>query len=491
VTNTDVVVIGAGPVGLMLVCELRLAGVDVLAVERREGPSRESRAVAFHARTAELFASRGILDRFLATGTIMPTGHFALLPTRLDFGQLDTHHGYQVIQPQSRTEEILEGRAVELGARIHRGRTAVSVTQYSNRVIVEMDNHDIVTARWVVGCDGSGSIVRSEAGIAFPGTGSTATSIVADLRLAAPPETWTTHVSERGALLLGPLGDGFYRAVIVDPRYSHIPPRAPVTLDETESSLRHIAGTDFGVTGARWLSRFGNAARQAETYRSGRILLAGDAAHIHPPIGAQGLSTGMQDAANLGWKLAASVRGWGTDRLLDTYHAERHPAVAAVLGCTILQSRLLDFSTEGMALRDRFARLLRFSPVNRYIAGQVSALDVAYARDPHDHGLVGRRLPDIPLYGAGGPSHLYQYLTPARLLLLDQSASMAPQLDPAWGNRLTTVTARCPDLPVRAVLVRPDGHIAWAGDDPNEAKQALRRWLGDRSVHAVPGSSVA
>lgn len=481
----DVVIVGAGPVGLWLACELRLAGVSPLVLERRVERTRESRAVAFHARTAEIFDLRGILDRFLAEGRPLPAGHFALLPTPLDFSTLPTRHPYQVILPQSRTEELLDERARELGVPIHRGHEVLAVRQNTDAVTVAVrgpEGERELRAGYVVGCDGAGSVVRTEAGIAFPGTDPGVTAVVADVELRDPPRRWGFRVNPRGVLLIGPLGAaGQYRIALMDVERRSVDRRVPVTPEELRESVTRIAGTDFGMGAAHWLSRFGNAARQAERYRSGRILLAGDAAHVHPPLGAQGLNTGLQDAMNLGWKLAAQVAGWAPAGLLDTYHAERHPVGTLVLANTLAQAALTDVSATGMAMRELFATLLRFEPVNRHLAGQISAVDLGYPSADGSHPLVGQRVPDLP--------SLPEALHAGRAVLLDlaDDARLRDAVGAGWGDRIDVLAAESATAGLDAVLVRPDGHVAWAstGATPDEAiagaRSALTRWFGAES----------
>ncbi|HEV2783278.1 MAG TPA: FAD-dependent monooxygenase [Actinophytocola sp.] len=472
----DVVVVGAGPVGLWLAAELRLAGVEPVVLERRGELTRESRAVAFHARTAEIFAARGIVDRFVAEGLPLPRAHFALLPTPLDFSRLPTGYPYQLILPQARTEHLLAEWARELDVPIRRGHNVVGVRQDESSATVAVRGPDgayELSARYVVGCDGGNSIVRIQAGIDFPGTDTGVTAVVSDAQLRDPPTSWGFQVNDRGALLMGPLGtSGLYRVAVLDAARTMVDKREPVTVAELRESIRRIAGTDFGLDAVPWVSRFGNAARQAERYRSGRILLAGDAAHVHPPLGGQGLNTGLQDAMNLGWKLAAEVHGWAPPGLLDTYHAERHPVGLAVLANTLAQLRLVDGSEAAMPLRDLFAFLLTMEPVNRYLAGQVSGLDFAYPSADGDHPLVGQRVPALP----GLPEALHA----GRPVLLDlaDDPKLRNTVTSGWSDRVDVVSTPDPTAPA-AVLVRPDGHIAWASGGTTPIEHALTQWFGN------------
>ncbi|MEU0839798.1 FAD-dependent monooxygenase [Streptomyces sp. NPDC005962] len=472
----DVVVVGAGPVGLLLAAELRLAGVSVTVIERAAERSPHSKALTLHPRTLEVLAMRGLADRFVREGTPLPTGHYAGLPARLDFSVLDTRFPYTLVLPQLRTEQLLEERLRALGGEIRWEHRALAVRQDEGGAEVDVDGPDgrhTLRAGWVVGCDGAGSTVRTASGIGFPGTPATTTGFLGDVVLDEPPNV-PSVTNEHGGILIVPLGDGHHRIAGSGRESATRPASESFTLDELRAAVRAIAGTDFGMRAPRWLSRFGNAARQAAHYREGRVLLAGDAAHMHMPMGGQGLNVGLQDAFNLGWKLAAQCRGSAPAGLLDSYHAERYPVGAALLENTQAQTAMGAVYTEDTrALRAVFSDILATHPaVNRQLAGQISALDVAYPAPAGAAPLAGLRAPDVGLEGAAAPS-LYPLLGDGRFVLLDLGGEGAAAEVMALAERaaggadgVRVVTARratghrgWEDL--RTVLVRPDGHIAW------------------------------
>ncbi|MFE5768832.1 monooxygenase [Streptomyces sp. NPDC056485] len=517
--DTDVIVVGAGPTGLMLACELALAGVRTRIVERRDAPQPDSRALTLHPRSVELMDQRGLADRFLALGRTVPGWHFAGLGTRLDFSALDSRHAYTLFLAQARTEALLEERARELGVEIHRGRESTGVRQDADGVEVDVRGPggrvETVRASYAVGCDGGRSIVRREAGIGFPGTDETLTGVLGDFA-AADPEGLARARAE--GVLAVPLEDGLTRIVLIDPERMRTPAAEPVTLEEFRRSLVRICGSDCGIGRPRWLSRFGNATRLAERYRSGRLLLAGDAAHIHFPAAGQGLNTGLQDAMNLGWKLAAEVNGWAPAGLLDTYHAERHPVGLAVTGNTEVQTLLAElplvpaYQGPAAALRGLLDELLGIEEVNRRLAGLVSGLGIGYpATGPGADPLVGARMPDVPLGIPGSAAtRVYELLHEGRFVLLNLAREQGFGTDGGWAGRVTAatpagagrVTALAsagtgqyrPLTPAGAgharldgvaeVLVRPDGHIAWATRTAGAAArraeryEALAAWAG-------------
>ncbi|MFF8281153.1 monooxygenase [Streptomyces albus] len=503
--NPDVIIVGAGPTGLMLACELALAGVRTRILERRTEPQRNSRALSLHPRSVELMDQRGLLDRFLELGRTVPGWHFAGLRTQLDFSALDSRHGYTLFLPQARTEAILEERAHELGVEISRGHETLGVTQDGDGVEVETrvpgGGTETVRGLYAVGCDGGRSIVRRTAGIDFPGTDETLTGMLGDFAVVTPEPGALDAARSRG-VIIAPLEGGLTRFVCLDPERIRVPAREPVTLEEFRTSLTRIAGSDCGIAEPRWLSRFGNATRLAESYRAGRILLAGDAAHIHFPAAGQGLNTGLQDAMNLGWKLAAAVNGWAPPGLLDSYDGERRPVGQSVTENTEVQTLLAEltlvpqYQRPAAALRKLLDGLLGMAEVNRRLADQVSALGTLYPpADPDADPLVGRRMPDVGLTAAGSEAtRVYELLAQGRFVLL------APAEDPAlreavetgWGSRVTAVTVdkydEHPDLDgVAEVLVRPDGHVAWAtrttdgGARRDERVRALTAWAGTPS----------
>ncbi|MEU9992419.1 monooxygenase [Streptomyces sp. NPDC048045] len=501
--DVDVIVAGAGPTGLMLACELALAGVRTRIVERRTEPQRDSRALTLHPRSVELMDQRGLLERFLPLGRTVPGWHFAQLPTHLDFSALDSRHGYTLFIAQARTEALLEERARELGVGILRGHEATGVSQDGEGVEVQVRGPagvESVRARYAVGCDGGRSVVREAAGIGFPGTDETLTGVLGDFGVidADPAVLGAARAS---GVLVAPLEGGLTRLVYVDPERMRVAAREPVTLEEFRASLIRICGSDCGIAEPRWLSRFGNATRLAESYRSGRVLLAGDAAHIHFPAAGQGLNTGLQDAVNLGWKLAATVNGWAPPGLLDSYDEERNPVGRAVTENTEVQTLLAEltlvrqYQRPAAALRKLFDELLRMEEVNRKLAAQVSALGTAYPPAmPGADPLVGRRMPDIGLTATASKAiRVYELLPQGRFVHLDLAGD--PELGAVvagWGSRITPVTVTKRDdhaalEGVTEVLVRPDGHIAWATRTAditarrNERRAALTAWAGTPS----------
>ncbi|WP_050515080.1 monooxygenase [Streptomyces rimosus] len=514
--DVDVIVVGAGPTGLMLACELALAGVRTRVLERRAEPQRDSRALSLHPRSVELMDQRGLLGRFLPLGRAVPGWHFAQLPTHLDFSVLDSRHGYTLFLAQAHTEALLAERARELGVEIERGREVAGVGQDGDGTEVKVRGRDgnvaTLRTRYVVGCDGGRSVVRQSAGIAFPGTDETLTGVLGDFATVDPGALDAARAS---GVLVAPLEGGLTRLVLIDPERMRVPAAEPVTPEEFRTSLTRLCGTDCGVAEPRWLSRFGNATRLAESYRSGRVLLAGDAAHIHFPAAGQGLNTGLQDAMNLGWKLAAVINGWAPPGLLDSYDAERRPVGQLVTENTEVQTLLAEltlvprYQRPGAALRALFDELLGMEEVNRTLAERVSALGTAYRpTEPGSDPLVGRRMPDIGLKAVASEAmsgampdamseatRVYELLPAGRFVHLDfagDDPGAGAAVTTGWGARVNaiTVTGRedHPDLAdVTEVLVRPDGHVAWAtrtaevGDRRAERRAALLAWAGTPS----------
>jgi 2-polyprenyl-6-methoxyphenol hydroxylase-like FAD-dependent oxidoreductase len=478
-----VVVAGGGPTGMMLAGELALAGVDVVIVERRPDQHVDgSRAGGLHSRTIEVLDQRGIADRFLAAGTVMQTQGFAGIP--LDISDFPTRHNHGLALWQRDFEPILAGWVAELGVPVLRGREVVGFAQDDGGVDVEISDGTALRAGYLAGCDGGRSLVRKAAGIDFAGWDATTSWILAEVQMDDEPVIGMRP--EGGGI--GPVdregGGGPFRVVLTEPPVAD---DAEPTLEELSRGLVAAYGTDFGVHSPSWITRFTDMARQAAAYRAGRVLLAGDAAHVHAPTGGQGLNTGVQDAVNLGWKLAQVIDGSSPDSLLDTYHAERHPVGARVLRNTMAQVALATPGEHHQALRDTVAQLLAMDEPRQSIAGMMSALDVRYDLG-EGHQLLGRRVPDLDLETADGPMRAFELLHDARPVVLDLTGAGRVDVAP-WGGRVRLVEARHDgawELPVigevpapGAVVIRPDGHVAWAGTptDP-ELPRTLSRWFG-------------
>ncbi|MCW2642594.1 MAG: putative monooxygenase [Dactylosporangium sp.] len=453
-TDREVIVVGAGPVGLWLACELRIAGVDTLILEREQVRSPHPKALGIHARTIEVLAMRGMQEQFLAEGVKMPRWHFGMLEEKLDFTKLDTPYPFVLSFPQPRTEAILEDRALELGAEILRGQQVTGLAQDDSSVTVEVAGGRTFSGRYVVGADGAGSTVRHAAGIGYPGTDATVFAYLGDVVLDSPPPPGLVVHNEHGALITAPIPGGFFRVTGYDAANQE-PGRREVTMDELRSMAIRIAGTDFGMRDPSWLTRFGNATRQAETYRNGRVLLAGDAAHMHFPAGGVGLNVGLQDAMNLGWKLAAEVQGRAAEGLLDSYHGERYPLGAELAEHTLAQTALITAtSAEGQALRSLFGKLIVTQPsVSLELARKLSALDVSYPpADVDAHPLVGTRVAE-----AG------EFLLDGHAIVLNLSGKpLASASEYARKMGIGTFSGTFALSDARAAIIRPDGHVWWA-----------------------------
>ncbi|MEU8821353.1 rifampin monooxygenase [Actinoplanes sp. NPDC048796] len=467
---TEVIVAGGGPTGLMLAAELRLHGVGVVVLERDVDPARNVRAQGLHVRSIEIMDQRGLLGRFLERGRqFRPGGYFAGLGAGWPDG-LDTAHSYVLAIPQTVVEGLLAEHALEAGADLRRGAELTGLSQDDYGVTAELADGTRVPGQFLVGCDGGRSTVRKLAGIGFPGEPSRHETLLGQMEASAPAEEIAAVVAEvRRTQLrfgLGPVGDGTYRVVVPAGEAGPEP-----TLDDFRRQLRAFAGTDFGVHSPRWLSRFGDATRLAERYRDGRVFLAGDAAHIHPPTGGQGLNLGLQDAVNLGWKLAAAVAGWAPQELLDTYESERHPVAVDVLDNTRAQMELLSAEPGPQAVRRLLSGLMDIAEVNRRLISKITAIDIRY-----DFGagpdLVGRRLRDVRLKHSG---RLFDLQHAGRGLLLDQTGHLAAG---GWSDRVDRVADISDELESPAVLLRPDGHVAWAGTDQRDLDAHLSRWFG-------------
>jgi rifampicin monooxygenase len=474
----DVIIAGGGPTGMMLAAELRLHDVQVLVLERLAEPSPIVRSLGLHARSAEVMDQRGLLERFLAVGTQYPIGgqygFFAGITKPSP--SLDTAHPYTLGIVQPVTDRLLAEHAAEVGAEIRRGSDLVGLSQDEDGVTVELADGTQLRSRYLVGCDGGRSTVRKLLGVAFPGEPATIELLLGEMMLTASPETVTEVMTEvrktQRMFGAGPLADGVYRVVVPAAGLAEDKRVAP-TLEEFKQQLLVTAGTDFGAHSPRWLSRFGDATRLVERYRTGRVMLAGDAAHVHPPLGGQGLNLGVQDAFNLGWKLAAEVNGWAPAGLLDSYHAERHPVAATVLDNTRAQTVLMDPAPASQAMRRLMSTLMDFEDVNKYLIEMITSIGIRYDFGD-DNELVGRRLRDVELKRG----RLYEQMHAGRGLLLDQAGQLSVT---GWADRVDHVVDVSEELDIPAALLRPDGHVVWVGDDQEELAGQLAQWFGAAS----------
>lgn len=469
----DVIVAGAGPTGLMLAGELRLHGVRVLVLDKEAEPTRQSRAQGLHVRSIEVMEQRGLLERFLPLGRQFTVGGLFAGLGKTWPEQMDTAHSYVLAIPQQVTERLLTEHATEAGAEIRRGCEVVGLSQDDQGVSVELADGSRLRARFVVGCDGGRSTVRRLLGVGFPGEPSRVETLLGEMELTTPPDELAAVMAEvrKTQQRFGtmPLGDGVYRVIVPAGGVAEDRTAKP-TLEEFRQQLRTIAGTDFGAHSPRWLSRFGDATRQAERYRVDRVFLAGDAAHIHPPTGGQGLNLGLQDAFNLGWKLGAEVAGRAPEGLLDSYHAERHPVAAEVLDNTRAQIQLMSTEPGPQAVRRLLAELMDIEEVNRHLIEKITAIGVRYDFG-EGHELLGRRMRDVQLKHG----RLYERMHTGRGLLLDQTGRLSVA---GWEDRVDHVIDVSEELDVPAVLLRPDGHVAWAGEDQQELLGRLSEWFG-------------
>jgi bifunctional hydroxylase/dehydrase len=481
--DTDVIVAGAGPTGLALAAELRLGGADVVVLEKLDRPTGQSRGLGFTARTMELFDQRGLLPRFGPLETAA-RGHFA--GVQFDYTVLpDAHFGARGI-PQSRIEAVLEEWAASLGAGIRRGWELLGLADTGDRVTVTVRSphgERQLSARYLVGCDGARSAVRRLGGFAFPGTPATRAMYLADVVGCRIRPRFLGERLPRGMVMAAPLAEGVDRIIVCEHGVPADKHAGQPGYGDVADAWQRITGESIHHGGAEWISTFTDATRQATQYRRGRVLLAGDAAHVHLPAGGQGLSTGVQDAVNLGWKLAAQVRGWAPPGLLDSYHRERHPVGARLLMNTRAQGAVFLGGAEADPLRELMETLIGHDDVKRHLAGIVSGLDVRYDTGPGEHPLVGRRVPPRALRGPDGPTTPARLLHPARGVLLDLAGDgeLREQARP-WRDRVVTVAAT-PEDPqayggTAALLIRPDGYVAWAAGDGETAHDALGRTFG-------------
>lgn len=477
----EIIIAGAGPTGLMLAGELALGGVDVAIVERRstmEVPGR--RAGGLHARSLEVLDQRGIVDRFVAAGQAFPNVGFHV---PLDISDFPTRHNYLLALRQEPIERLLGQWVEELDVPVYRGRDVTDVAQDDDGVEVSTSQGETMRAGWLVGCDGGRSTVRKSAGIAFPGWDASTSWLIAEVRMTEQPVLgFRETASGRHAMAM--LDDGERVGVVLagqDPRATGEP-----TLQVLSGALKAAYGTDFGVHAPTSMSRFSDAARQAAAYRSGRILLAGDAAHIHSPMGGQGLNLGLQDAVNLGWKLARVARRISPEALLDTYQSERHPVAARVLRNTIAQG-VLRYPGERTAVLGEFvSELLAMEEPRKRFAAMMSGLDIRYEAG-EGHPLLGRRMPDLDIVAAGKPTRVFTLLHDARPVLINFGKPLAIG---KWSDRVKSVEATfegvcalpvlgAVDMPA-AILIRPDGHVAWVGDGSSAGlSQTLGTWFGE------------
>ncbi len=484
-TGHAVVIAGGGPTGMMLAAELTLAGTDVAIVERRVRLELAgSRAGGLHPRSIEVLDQRGVADRFVSAGTTYPVVHFATI--QLDISDFPSRHPYVLGLWQKHIERIVGDWISELGVPVYRGCEVSGFTQDDAGVDVELSDGRRLQAQYLVGCDGGRSLIRKAAGIEFPGWDPSTSSLIAEAETAEEPELGVRR-DDKGIHGIGRLEDGKHVRIVV--REEGTGQAAEPTLRDLSQALIAVWGTDYGVHSPTWISRFTDMTRQAASYRKGRVLLAGDAAHVHSPIGGQGLNTGLQDAVNLGWKLAQVVSQASPEGLLDTYQAERHPVGTSVLRTTMAGTALSRSDARTDALLGIMSELLGMDEPRKRIAGMLSGLDIHYDLG-EGHPLLGRRMPDLDLVTADGPVRVFTLLHDARPVLLNLSEPGGYDITP-WADRVRLVDAKYAgpwELPVlgtvtapAAVLIRPDGHVAWTGTgDPASPglREALTTWFG-------------
>jgi 3-(3-hydroxy-phenyl)propionate hydroxylase len=487
-THHSVVIAGGGPTGMMLAGELALAGVDVAIVERRASAELiGSRAGGLHSRAIEVLDQRGVADRFISQGQRHPVLHFNMIP--LDISDFPTRHNYVLGLFQNHIERILAEWLTELPVTIYRSREVMGFAQDDTRVDVALSDGQSLRAEYLVGCDGGRSLIRKTAGIDFPGWDATTSWLIAEVEFTEEPK-WGMHHDARGMHGIGKADKAGARIVLTEPR---------LPLDDNEPTLRDVSetlitvyGRDFGIHSPTWISRFTDMARQAAAYRNKRVLLAGDAAHVHAPVGGQGLNIGVQDAVNLGWKLAQVVKRTSSESLLDTYHAERHPVAARVLRNTMAQVALRRTDDRSKALGDTVSEFLGMDEPRKRIVAEISGLGVHYNLGPSGtdkkHPLLGRRMPDLDLVTANGPQRVFTLLHDARPVLLNLGEPGGIDVTP-WADRVQLIDAKYAgpwELPAigavaapYAVVIRPDGYVAWVGDATQLGLvDALTTWFG-------------
>jgi 2-polyprenyl-6-methoxyphenol hydroxylase-like FAD-dependent oxidoreductase len=489
-----VLIVGAGPSGMMLAAELTLAGVDVAIAERRASPQLAgSRAGGLHARTIEVFDMRGIADRFLAEGQIAQVAGFGMI--RLDISDFPTRHPYGLGLWQNHIERILAQWIDELGVTIYRGREVVGFTQDDDGVDVAFSDGESMRTEYLVGCDGGRSVIRKAAGIDFPGWDATTSNLIAEVEMAEIPElgirrdergihgfSRVEYEIRDGQVVFGDKGP--IRVMLTE---AEVGRTGEPTLRDLSEELIAVYGTDYGVHSPIWISRFTDVTRQAAAYRDKRVLLAGDAAHVHYPVGGQGLNMGVQDAVNLGWKLAQVVKRTSPDNLLDTYHTERHPVAARVLRTTMAQVALGRTDDRTEALREAVSQMLSMEEPRKRFGAMMSGLDIRYDFG-EGHPLLGRRMPDLDVVTAEGTLRVFTLLPNARPVLLNFGEPGSIDVT-RWADRVQLVDAQYDgawELPAMgavaaptAVLTRPDGYVAWVGDGTQSGLvEAVTRWFG-------------
>lgn len=498
-TDVDVLIVGAGPTGLMLAGELALAGVDVAIVERRSSQDLAgSRAGGLHSRTIEVFDQRGIADRFLSQGQVAQAIGFAGIT--LDISDFPARYPFTLGLWQNHIERTLAGWIDELAVPIYRGIDVTGFTQNHDGVDIELSKGRSLRAQYLVGCDGGRSLIRKTAGIAFPGVDPTTSSLIAEVEMAEPLPEWGIRRNAFGVHALGRVEYEIRNGQIV---YKDVGPvrvlvteqcvgaTTEPTLADLSEALIAVYGTDYGIHSPTWISRFTDMTRQATAYRDRRVLIAGDAAHVHPPDGGQGLQTGVQDAVNLGWKLAQVIKETSPDSLLDTYHAERHPVAVRVLRNATAAVALRPEDERTKVLRDTMAELLGLDEPRKRFAAMMSGLDIHYDHG-EGHPLLGRRMPDLDLMANDGPLRLFTLLHNARPVLLNLGAPGAFKVTP-WADRVQLIDAKYDggwELPTlgavtapTAVLIRPDGYVAWVGERTDAGLvDALTTWFGPPAV---------